>query len=70
MQMTKNGVIAIVLTVATGMAQAALPTEATAAFTAVAGNVTDILAAIWPPIAAVAGGFVLISLFKRGVSKV
>ena len=51
-------------------AHAALPTEATGAFTVLSGNVTDILAAVWPIVAAVTGGFVLISLFKKGAGKV
>lgn len=50
-------------------AQAALPTEATAAFTALAGHVTDILAAVWPIASAVTGGFVLLKLFKRGANR-
>lgn len=49
---------------------AALPAEATAAFTALSGNVTDIFAAVWPIVATVTGGFVLIKLFKRGSNKV
>ena len=51
-------------------ARAALPTEAAGAFTALSGNVTDILAAIWPIVAAATGGFVLIRLFKRGGNSV
>lgn len=51
-------------------AHAALPTEASAAFTALSGNVTDILAAVWPIVTLAVGGFVLISLFKRGASKI
>lgn len=51
-------------------AHAALPAEATAAFTGIAGNVTDILAVLWPIVASLTGGFVLISLFKKGASKV
>jgi len=58
------------LTLVASQAHAALPTEATAAFTALSGNVTDIFAAIWPIVAAVVGGFVLIGLFKKGASKV
>lgn len=50
-------------------AQAALPAEATAAFTAISGYVTDIFAAIWPIVATVTGGFVLVKLFKRGANK-
>lgn len=60
-----------VLTVAMiNQAMAALPAEATAAFTGIAGNVTDILAVLWPIVASLTGGFVLISLFKKGASKV
>lgn len=47
-------------------AMAALPTEATAAFTTLSGNVTDILAAVWPIAALATGGFILIKLFKKG----
>lgn len=52
-----------------GSAHAALPTEATAAFTALNTNATDILAAVWPIVAVVTGGFALIKLFKKGASK-
>ncbi len=51
-------------------AMAALPAEATAAFTAVSGNVTDIFAAVWPIVGAVTAGFILIKLFKRGAGKI
>lgn len=51
-------------------AHAALPPEAAAAFTTINGNVTDIFAAIWPIVAVVTGGFVLIGLFKKGAGKV
>ena len=50
-------------------AHAVLPAEATAAFTEISSNVTDILAAIWPIVALVVGGFVLIKLFKKGANK-
>ena len=60
---------AVVMVAASTLASAALPTEATAAFTTLSGNVTDILAAIWPILAAVVGGFTLIKLFKKGASK-
>lgn len=53
-----------------GAAQAALPTEATAAFTTVSTSVTDVFAAVWPIIAAVVGGFVLIKLFKKGAGAI
>jgi major coat protein len=50
-------------------AHAALPTEATAAFTALSSNVTDILAAVWPIAALATGGFVLLRLFKKGANR-
>lgn len=49
---------------------AALPAEATSAFTSLSSAVTDILAAVWPVVAAVVVGFVTIKLFKRGGNKV
>ncbi len=60
----------VALAVLSTGAMAALPTEAAGAFTTLSGNVTDILAAIWPIVAAVVGGFTLIKLFKKGASKV
>ena len=50
-------------------AYAALPPEATSAFTTLSDNVADIFVAIWPIVAAVTGGFVLIKLFKKGANK-
>lgn len=52
-----------------GSAHAALPAEATAAFSAISGNVTDVLAAMWPIVALATGGFVLVKLFKKGANK-
>jgi hypothetical protein len=59
-----------VLLASGSLAFAGLPTEATTAFTTLSGNVTDILAAVWPIVGAVTGGFVLMGLFKRGASKI
>ena len=59
----------VALAVVAGMAHAALPTEATAAFNGLSTNVTDIFTAIWPILAAVVGGFALIKLFKKGASR-
>jgi len=61
--------LGIVLGLVAGLAQAALPTEAAAAFTAMSGNVTDILAAVWPLVITVTGGYFLIRHFKKGTSK-
>lgn len=52
-----------------GIASAALPTEATAAFTQISGNVTDVIAAVWPILATVVGAFALMKLFKKGANK-
>ncbi len=69
-QAAKLGLVGAAAVAYVENAMAALPTEATNAFTALSVNVTDIFAAIWPIVAAVTGGFVLISLFKKGASKV
>jgi len=58
-----------VVAVAPLSAFAALPTEATAAFTTLSGNVTDIISAVWPILAAVVGGFALMKLFKKGANR-
>lgn len=50
-------------------AHAALPAEATTAFAAISGNVTDTLAVVWPIVTLVTGGFILIKLFKKGANK-
>lgn len=50
-------------------ANAALPTDAATAITAMGTNATDTLAAYWPVYIIVVGGFVLIKFFKRGASK-
>ena len=60
---------AVVVAVSPLSAFAALPTEADAAFTAISGNVTDVLAAMWPIVALATGGFILIKLFKKGANK-
>lgn len=63
-------VLALVLALASVSAWAVLPTEAGAAFTSIEGMVTDILAVVWPILAAVVGGFALMKLFRKGVSKI
>lgn len=55
--------------VAAGAAQAALPTEASTAFATISGNVTDILAVVWPIVVTLTSGFILIKLFKKGANK-
>lgn len=65
-----KALLAVALIVGMSAANAALPTEAAAAFTTITGNVTDIFAAIWPVVAAVVGGFVLIRLFKKGTGAI
>ena len=61
--------LAVLLMMFSAFAHAALPTEAAAAFTAISGNVTDILAVIWPITATATGGWVLLKLFKKGANK-
>jgi len=65
----KLGLVGVALTTFVQNAMAALPTEAAAAFTQISGNVTDILAVIWPIVGLSVGGFALIKLFKKGASK-
>lgn len=50
-------------------ASAAIPPEATAAFTTLTTDVTAMLALVWPVVALVVVGFALIKLFKRGANK-
>jgi len=66
----KAGLVAAGVMFVSGAASAALPAEATTAFTSLQGNVTDVLAAVWPIIGAVVAGFGLVKLFKRGASKI
>lgn len=61
--------VAVLMSGVIGSAHAALPTEATAAFSTISGNVTDVLAAMWPIVALATGGFVLVKLFKKGANK-
>lgn len=51
-------------------AQAALPAEATAAFTAIGTSITDVVAAVWVPLGIVVAAFVAFKLFRRGTSKI
>lgn len=60
---------AFLLACFSAVSHAALPTEATAAFTALSTNATDVIAAIWPILALVTGGFALMKLFKKGASR-
>lgn len=53
-----------------GSANAALPTEATAAISQITGNVSDMEAAVWPVIGAVVAAMILIKLFKRFANKI
>lgn len=52
------------------LSMAALPTAATTALTDVQTDGLALIDAVWPVVAAVTIGFVLIKLFKRGVNKV
>lgn len=48
---------------------AALPAEATAAFTTLGTDATSLLAAGWPIIVIVVGGLVVMKLFRKVISK-
>jgi len=65
----KKILVGVLAAAASISAHAALPTEAAAAFTQISGNVTDMLAVIWPIVGLSVGGFALIKLFKKGASK-
>jgi hypothetical protein len=67
--MQKQSVLGLSLVLVAAGAQAALPTEAAAAFTTISGNVTDILAVVWPIVITMTSGFILIKLFKKGANK-
>ena len=71
MNMFKKSLLAVagLMSGVISSAHAALPTEATAAFSTISGNVTDVLAAMWPIVALATGGFVLVKLFKKGANK-
>lgn len=61
--------IGMMLSMLAAFAHAALPTEATAAFTSLSDNLTSIFAAVWPIVATAVGGWALIKLFKKGAGK-
>ena len=54
----------------TGTASAAIPTEATTAITGIQTDGEAMIAAGWPVVAALVGGFILIKLFKKVMGKV
>lgn len=62
-------VVAVGALAGSGSAFAALPTEATAAFTSLSTTVTDVSAAVWPIVASVLVLFVTIKLVKKGANK-
>lgn len=61
--------IGALLSMLAAFAHAALPSEATAAFTSLSDNLTAIFAAVWPIVATAVGGWALIKLFKKGAGK-
>ena len=56
--------------IAAGSAMAALPAEIGTGLTAMQADALALQALLWPVVIAVAVGFVLFAIFKRGVSKV
>jgi hypothetical protein len=68
---TKVSVVALTAaSLVTTQAHADLPAGATAAITAIGTDGLAIIDAIWVPLAAIVGGFIVIKLFKRGTSKI
>lgn len=52
------------------LSMAALPVSATTALTDVQTDGLALIDAVWPVVAAITIGFVILKLFKRGVNKV
>lgn len=69
MQRIQQMFLGLLLSMVAAFAHAALPADATAAFTTLQGNLTDIFAAVWPILAMSVGGWALIKLFKKGAGK-
>lgn len=69
MQRIQQMFLGLLLSMVAAFAHAALPTEATAAFTSLSDNLTAIFAAVWPIVATAVGGWALIKLFKKGAGK-
>lgn len=61
--------LGLLLSMTAAFAHAALPTEATAAFTQLSDNLTAIFALVWPILATAVGGWTLMKLFKKGAGK-
>lgn len=69
MQRIQQMFLGLLLSMMAAFAHAALPAEATAAFTSLSDNLAAIFAAVWPIVAMAVGGWALIKLFKKGASK-
>lgn len=59
----------VAISLTAGTASAELPSEATAAITAVQTDGLAMIAAGWPVLAALTGGFIVMKLFKRVANK-
>lgn len=69
MQRIQQMFLGLSLSMIAAFAHAALPTEATDAFTSLSDNLTAIFALVWPILATAVGGWTLMKLFKKGASK-
>lgn len=65
-----KGALLLASVVVANAAQAALPSEATTAFTTLKTDGESLVSSAWGPVAAITVGFVLIGLFKRAAAKV
>lgn len=52
-----------------GFAQAAVPTEASAAVTELITDAGTFIGSLWPLLVAVVVGFIFMKIFKKGVSR-
>jgi hypothetical protein len=55
---------------AMGSANAALDPAVATTLTAIQADGTSLIGLVWPVFAAIAGGFVIFKLVKRGISKI
>lgn len=62
--------VATLLMLAVGLAEAALPAIVGTTITAVQTDGLALVDLVWPAVGALTGAFILIKLFKRGSSKI
>jgi hypothetical protein len=68
MKLKKIGGLVVAVGGSVGVANAAVPAAASAAFTALQTDALDMIDLAWPVIGAVTVGFILLRIFKRASS--